>query len=116
MRFFHNWFMMGACLSLEGMRRTFIGGSSLSLFIIKDFGLTPHAWSTLKLLEGYLAIEQSLIENIPPVIHFVLTPWVDHHNSGVLYLQILHLLAESEFPVTCDWYWKQPAYPNQQNL
>jgi hypothetical protein len=109
MRFFRGSWLIGASLSLEGMRRTFIGGSSLSLFIIKEFGLSPHAQSTLDLLRGYLDIEAGLIDAIPEPFRWLVSPWTDHHNSGVLFVRILDELVKLEFPSSCTYFWQEPA-------
>ncbi len=105
MRFFKGWFLIGAALSLEGMRRTFLGGTSLSLFIIKDFGLPPHAMATIELLKGYLDIESGMIAAIKPPLGFLIQPWQDHNAAGRTFLDILTIMAEEEFPASCQWYW-----------
>lgn len=114
MRFFNAWFLMGASLSLEGMRRNFIGGTSLSLFIIIQYGLTHHADEALANLEAYLGIEQQFINALPGAVAFLLTPWVDHHNSGVASLRVFRLLLGTRNLTACEIYWANPAYPEQQ--
>jgi len=106
MRFFSNasW-MYGAALSLEGMRRTFLGGTFLSLFIVKEFGLQPHARYTIDLLRRYLEIEAAMIPELPPVLNWLVRPWQDHNAAGQTYLDILEILAEQEFPAKCEFYW-----------
>jgi hypothetical protein len=98
--------LYGAAMSLEGMRRGFIGGSALSLFIIKEFGLDKQAVPTLDALQGYLNIEGWLITQIPPFLSFLVTPWRDYHNAAKIYLRILEILAELQRPLTCERYWK----------
>ncbi len=99
--------LIGVAFSLEGMRRGFIGGSALSLFIIKEFGLDKQAVPTLNAMRGYLEIEQKLIEKIPPLLKFLVTPFTDYHLAAQTYLQILAALAESQRPPTCEYYWNK---------
>jgi len=94
-------------MSLDSMRRGFIGGSALSLFIIKEFGLDKQAAPTLDYLRGYLDVEEKLISNIPPFLEFLVTPFTDYHNAAKTYLEILGILAEAQRPPTCQIYWEK---------
>lgn len=107
MRFFSGWYLIGAALSLEGMRRTFLGGTFLSLFIIKDFGFPAYAQATIELLRGYLDVEAEMITRIKVPLGFLIKPWEDHNAAGRTYLDVLELLAEQEFPATCEFYWSK---------
>lgn len=97
-----SMWLIGGVFALEGMRRGFIGGSSLSLFIIKEFGLHGSALPTLDYLRKYLDIEEGIIDALPDYLEVFMSPWTDHHKAGVTYLKILDLLAESEYPTECD--------------
>ena len=99
--------LIGAVFALEGMRRSFIGGCSLSLFIIKEFGLMGQARPTLAYLRQYLDIEESILARVPKELEIFLSPWIDHHDAGTTFLKILDLLAEAEAPPTCEFYWKK---------
>lgn len=99
--------LIGVGMSLESMRRGFVGGSALSLFVIKEFGLEKQAVPTLNALRGYLEIEEKLLSAIPPFLSFLLTPFTDYHESAKAYLAILDILAESQRPSTCDYYWEK---------
>ncbi len=92
-------------MSLESMRRGFIGGSALSLFIIKEFGLDKQAVPTLNALRGYLEIEEWLLTQINPFLGFLVTPFTDYHNSAKTYLKIIDILAELQRPLACRAYW-----------
>ena len=89
------------------MRRGFVSGSALSLFIIKEFGLERQAVPTLNFLRGYLEVEQLLIDSIPPYLSFLATPFTDFHESAKTYLEILDILSESQRPRTCEFYWQK---------
>lgn len=92
-------------MTLESMRRGFIGGSALSLFIIKEFGLDKQAVPTLNALRGYLEIEETILTQIPPFLDFLLIPFTDYHNAAKTYLEIIDMLAELQRPTTCEYYW-----------
>jgi len=89
------------------MRRGFIGGSALSLFIIKEFGLEQQAVPTLDYMRTYLDWEETLLSQIPPFLNFLITPFTDYHKAAKTYLQILDILAMSQRPRSCEYYWKQ---------
>ncbi len=99
--------LLGAAFSLESMRRGFIGGSALSLFIIKEFGLDKQAAPTLDAMRSYLEVEETLLAQIPPFLEFLVTPFTDYHESAKLYLQIIEILAESQRPPGCEYYWEK---------
>ena len=97
--------LIGAGMALESFRRGFIGGSALSLFVIKEFGLDRQAVPTLDAMRGYLDMEEALISQIPDFLGFLVAPFTDYHESAKLYLQIIDLLAESQRPRGCNYYW-----------
>jgi len=94
-------------MTFESMRRGFIGGSALSLFIIKEFGLDRQAVPTLNAMRSYLEIEENLISQIPPFFEFLVTPVTDYHQAAKTYLEILDILAEAQRPRACEYYWKK---------
>jgi len=92
-------------MSLESMRRGFIGGSALSLFIIKEFGLDKQAAPTLDALRGYLEVEEWLLTKINPFLGFLVAPFTDYHNAACRYLEIVDILAKLQRPLACQVYW-----------
>lgn len=94
-------------MTLESMRRGFVGGSMLSLFIIKEFGLDKQAAPTLNALRTYLAIEEAVLSQIPPFLAFLVTPFTDYHQAAETYLLIVDILAEMQRPPTCEFYWQK---------
>lgn len=92
-------------MTLESMRRGFIGGSALSLFIIKEFGLDQQAVPTMDAMRSYLAIEEGLLSSIPPFLSFLVIPFTDYHNANVAFLEILDMLALNQRPRSCQYYW-----------
>ena len=99
--------LLGVGMHLESMRRGFIGGSALSLFIIKEFGLEKGAVPTLNAMRGYLEHEEKLLSQIPPPFKFLVTPFTDYHESAKTYVLILDILAEMQRPRTCQYYWEK---------
>ena len=97
--------LIGVGMSLEGMRRGFIGGSALSLFIIKEFGLEREAVPVINAMRGYLEVEAALLESIPPFLAFLVIPFTDYHEAAKNYLVTLEILAELQQPPTCEFYW-----------
>jgi len=99
--------LIGAAFALESVRRGYIGGSALSLFIIKEFGLDRQAVPTLNAMRSYLELEETLLAQIPGFLDFLVTPFTDYHEAATLYLQIIDILAELQRPLTCEYYWKE---------
>ena len=99
--------LLGIGMALESMRRGFVGGSMLSLFVIKEFGLEQQAVPTLAWLRRYIEIEEGLLSQIPPFLEFLATPFTDYHRAGKMYLRILEILANLQQPPTCQFYWEK---------
>jgi len=99
--------LIGAAFTLESLRRGYVGGTMLSLFIIKDYGLDKQAVPTMAWLRRYLDIEEALLSKIPPILESLVNPFTDYHESAKLYLQIIDILAEQQRPPTCQFYWKE---------
>ena len=98
-------FLLGALMGLESMRRGYVGGSALSLFIIKEFGLEKRAVPTLNFLRGYLEIEEWLLTQIPDFLSFLAMPFQDYHDAAKCFLEIVDGLSEKQRPRTCQFYW-----------
>jgi len=92
------------------MRRGFIGGSALSLFVIKEFGLDKQAVPTLNYMRSYLETEEKLLSQIPPFLDFLSAPFTDYHEAAKVYLDILDILAESQRPRGCAYYWEKGGH------
>jgi len=98
--------LVGAAFTLEKFRRGFIGGSSLALFVVKEFGLDQQAVPTLNMLRGYLDMEEVILAQIEPFLAFLFRPFTDFHEAAKAYLEIIDGLAESQRPRACSYYWK----------
>jgi len=99
--------LLGAAFALESVRRGYIGGSALSLFVIKEFGLDKQAVPTLDAMRSYLDLEETLLSQIPEFLEFLVMPFTDYHEAAKTYLVILDILAESQRPPTCQFYWEK---------
>lgn len=108
MRFFTGYFLKGPVLSLYGMLRTFIGGAALALFIMKSYGLPGNARETLERLRGYTDIAEGFVIKIDPTLAFMVIPWQDYVASQRVFIKIIELLIENEFPQSCEFYWPEP--------
>lgn len=97
--------LLGSTMGLESFRRGYIGGSMLSLFVIKEFGLDKQAIPTLAWLRRYIELEEGLISRIPPFLDFLVAPFQDYHDAAKNYLLTLEILAELQRPPTCQYYW-----------
>lgn len=98
---------VGIVMSLEAMRRGFIGGTCLSLFVIKEFGLERQGKPTLEFLRKYLDIEEDMLSLVPPGLDWVFTIFSDYHESAKTYLAILDDMVELQCPSQCSFYWKE---------
>jgi len=99
--------LLGAGMALESMRRGFVGGSALSLFVIKEFGLEKAAVPTMNAMRTYLDIEERLIAQLPGYLAFLLTPFTDYADAARCYLEIIDGLSILQRPRTCSYYWKK---------
>lgn len=112
MMFRPPWWLIGAGMSLETMRRCFIGGTSLALFIdltgLDQFSCLRDA----SLLRAYLPIEAALIHQIPPIIRFITFPFIDYHNAAKCFLSITDALCYAKQELLCQPIWeKQDTQP-----
>lgn len=94
-------------MTLESMRRGFVGGTMLSLFIVKEFGLEGQAVPAMNNLRTYLAIEEELLAHIPSIISFMLAPFYDYHVAAETALEIFDILSELQQCRTCAYYWEK---------
>lgn len=101
--------MIGLVYNLEALRRGFLGGTGLSLFIIKEFGLDHLGRAHLDMLRNYVEIEGAMIDTIPDFLEWMVWPWLDHYEATKTYVAILDDLVEYQDPANCSYYWNLPA-------
>jgi len=98
--------IIGAALSLESMRRGFIGGTALSLFIDLS-GLPQYAcMRDLNTLAAYLPIEEALIDAIPDFLITLIHCFEDYHLAAVCFYEIAKELCEAKGELTCQGIWE----------
>jgi hypothetical protein len=101
--------LIGAGFALEGMRRCLIGGTALALFIDLSGLEPPSAVRDVEFLRRYLEVEERLIQNIPPIIAFITSPFIDYHNANCVFLDICDQLQLSRRELTCAAIWEKGA-------
>lgn len=106
MMFKPPFWLVGAAFALEGFRRGFISGSSLALFVVKEFGLDQQAVPTLNMLRSYLEMEEVMLSQIEPFLAFLFQPFTDFHEAAKTFLAIIDTLALLQRPRTCSFYWE----------
>lgn len=102
--------LIGQGMALDSMRRGFVGGTSLSLFVIKQFNLEAAAPFTLDLLGYYLEWEEAILDSIPDFLNFLTWPFQDYHDASMTYYHIMQILVEAQAPPlesSCEVYWEK---------
>ena len=90
--------------ALEGLRRCWLSGTSLALFI--DIGSCgPESCiRDCANLRRYLDVDRDVIQAVPEILRPLIAPWIDHHNAQECFYEIaLELCMTRNFPdVVCD--------------
>ena len=107
MMFVSPMWLIGAGLSLESMRRCFVGGTSLALFV--DFtGLEhPSMVRDCDFLRTYLIVEEQLLYLLPPFLAFVFPPFYDYHNAACCFLRITDRMKVERIERECKLVWEK---------
>ena len=111
MKFINGWFFFGVVISMESMRRTYVGGASLSLFIIKSYGLDRQAADCLRWLRKGLRLMGGEIERVPWLISWIAAPYLDYVQSGETFIKIIDILKDLQRPPGCELYWGKEDLP-----
>jgi len=93
-------------MSLDSMRRGFIGGVSLSLFIDLSGLGQESCQRDLKFLAAYLPIEEDLIKNIPFFLSFITRPFEDYHLAAMCFYETAKELCQQKGELECYGVWK----------
>ena len=104
--------LIGAGMSLESMRRGFIGGTCLSLFIDLSGLDQESCMRDLGTLRGYLPIEEHLIQSLPPFLQWLASPFIDYHKANVCFLAIAEALCRAKGELYCQTIWE--TYEEQE--
>ncbi len=104
--------LLGVLYPLEGLRRTWLGGLSLGLFI--DIGSCPHESCEREVvyLRNYLDHDRDIIMAIPEIAWPLIGPWIDYHNAAETFYDIAMILCLQKqglenLPSSCRVAWQQ---------
>ncbi len=97
--------IIGAALSLESMRRGFIGGTSLALFIDLGGLGQESCQRDLRTLAAYLPIEEQLIDAIPDFLITLVHCFEDYHLAAVCFYETAKELCEAKGELQCQQIW-----------
>ncbi|GAH87509.1 unnamed protein product, partial [marine sediment metagenome] len=80
--------VLGLGFALEGLRRAWLGGTALTLFI--DIGQsTPESClRDVAALRVYLDIDREVINSVEEFLWPLIAPWIDHHNAQECFYEI----------------------------
>ena len=92
-------------MSLDSMRRGFIGGTSLALFIDLSGMGQESCMRDLNTLATYLPIEEALIESIPFFLDFLIRPFEDYHLAAVCFYETAQELCLQKGELQCQQIW-----------
>ncbi len=92
-------------MSLESMRRGFMGGSALSLFIDISIDNMEGCKVRIAFMKMYLDVEEHLLTQIPPILHFLLGPFIDYHKAQRCFFTIAETLCGRLDKRSCDEIW-----------
>lgn len=102
--------VLGVGFAFEGLRRAWLGGTALMLFI--DIGQsTPESClRDVAALRSYLDVDQEVINKVPELMWPLIAPWIDHHNAQECFYEIsLELCNARNAPYikcqSCDEIW-----------
>ncbi|MBA7605836.1 hypothetical protein ES703_12971 [subsurface metagenome] len=98
--------LIGAGMSLDSMRRGFIGGTALALFIDLS-GMGQESCSRdLTTLGIYLDLEAKIIELIPWFLEFITRPFEDYHLAAVCFYETAQELCQQKGELQCQGIWE----------
>ncbi|GAH67707.1 unnamed protein product, partial [marine sediment metagenome] len=82
---------------------------ALALFIDLSGLEPPSVIRDLDYLRAYLEVEERLIQNIPPIIAFITSPFIDYHKANCVFLDICDRLARARAEAACAVIWEKGA-------
>lgn len=90
---------LGIGFALEGLRRAWISGTSLALFIDISSSTPKSCLRDTAALRRYLDADRDIIESVPETAWPLIGPWIDHHNAQECFYEIaLELCNQRNFP------------------
>lgn len=98
--------IIGAALGLESMRRGFVGGTALALFIDLSGLSQLSCQRDLRTLAAYLPIEKALIEAIPDFLITIIHCFEDYHLAAVCFYETALELCQQKGELECQGVWE----------
>jgi len=98
-------FVFGTVLSLESMRRGFMGGSALSLFIDISNNNKEGCKVRIQFMAQYLDIEEYLLTQIPGFLSWAAGPFIDYHKAQRCFFTIAEALCDRLDKRSCADIW-----------
>jgi len=86
-------FVFGTVMSLESMRRGFMGGSALSLFIDISIDNKEGCKIRIAFMKMYLDVEEYLLTQIPVFLAWAAGPFIDYHKAQRCFFTIAETLC-----------------------
>jgi len=74
--------------ALEGLRRCWLSGTALALFIDIGSSLPASCIRECENLRRYLDVDRMIIEMVPELLWPLIGPWIDHHNAQECFYEI----------------------------
>jgi hypothetical protein len=84
---------LGIAYFFEGLRRAYLGGLSLGLFIDLSSNPPTSCQRDLIMLRTYLDKEKDAIEALPHWAWPLIGPWIDYHNAAECFYEIAEILC-----------------------
>jgi len=106
--------LLGLGFTLEGLRRCWLSGTSLTLFIDIGSSIPESCLRDCASLRRYLDVDRAVIETVPEIFWPLIGPWIDHHNAQECFYEIATELCNAlNFPPckSCEEVWESKAYP-----
>jgi len=95
--------------ALEGLRRCWLSGASLTLFIDIPSSIPESCLRDCANLRRYLDVDRAIIEAVPEALWPLIGPWIDHHNAQECFYEIaVELCNAKNFPpcASCEEVWE----------
>lgn len=80
--------ILGVGFAFEGLRRAWLGGTALAVFIDIGQSTPTSCLRDVAALRLYLDVENELINGVPELLRGLIAPWIDHHNAQECFYEI----------------------------
>jgi len=102
--------MVGAVMTLDGWRRSWIGGGSLGIFVSLESDAPVSVFPNLDHLEYLNNNALKLIESLPPHLSWAASPFLDYCTATTAFVECIRSKLEEirppQGPWQCVLYWE----------